>query len=62
VAVEDPTTPIEIRQRLYRDMIGIFDRHGIAWSHWNYKDDFPLVGADLKPIRELVEILVPPAP
>jgi endoglucanase len=57
-----PTTPIEVRQRLYRDMVGIFDRNDIAWAHWNYKDDFPLVTQDLKPIRELVDILVPAEP
>ena len=55
-----PTTDVEMRQRLYTDMREIFDRNGIAWAHWNYKDDFPLVTEDLEPITELVEALLPP--
>jgi endoglucanase len=55
-----PTTALAMRQRLYADMREIFDRNGIAWAHWNYKDDFPLVTEDLEPITELVEVLVPP--
>ena len=38
----------------------IFDRNGIAWAHWNYKDDFPLVDGDREPIAELVDTLLPP--
>jgi endoglucanase len=54
-----PAAPLELRQRWYRDMMAIFDRHGIAWAHWNYKDDFPLVSGDLRPISELTDILLP---
>ena len=55
-----PTTPVEMRQRLYADLREIFDRNDIAWAHWNYKDDFPLVTKELEPISELVDVLVPP--
>jgi endoglucanase len=54
-----PTTPVEMRQALYADMREIFDRNGIAWAHWNYKDDFPLVTEDREPIAELVDTLLP---
>ena len=54
-----PSTDIEIRKRLYKDWISIFDKYDIAWSHWNYKNDFPVVDEDLEPITELLNILVP---
>ncbi len=54
-----PTTPLETRQAWYRDMIAVFDKHDIAWAHWNYKNDFPVVDAEtLEPIEGLVSILV----
>ncbi|MBN1997496.1 cellulase family glycosylhydrolase [candidate division KSB1 bacterium] len=54
-----PTTPIKSRQAWYRDMIAIFDKHDIAFAHWNYKNDFPVVNSDLSPISEIVDIMVP---
>lgn len=55
-----PTTDIEMRQAWYEDMIAIFDKYDIAWAHWNYKNDFPVVDAEtLEPITELTSILVP---
>ncbi len=42
----------------YRDMIQLFNKHGIARCHWCYKGDFPVVdysSGNLK--RPLVEIL-----
>ena len=54
-----PSTGIKKRQAWYEDMIAVFEKHGIAWSHWNYKNDFPVVNAEtLKPIEELTSILV----
>jgi len=54
-----PTTSIEMRQLWYTDMVAIFNKHNIAWSHWNYKNDFPVVNAEtLEPIKELTSILV----
>jgi len=50
-----------MRQHWYSDMKTIFDQHGIAWAHWNYKNDFPLVDEQtLEPISELVDVLLPP--
>ena len=54
-----PAAPLEIRQAWYRDMISIFDEYGIAWAHWNYNADFPLVDEDREPVTELMGILVP---
>jgi endoglucanase len=54
-----PTTDITMRQTWYKDMMAIFDRHNIAWAHWNYKNDFPVVDAEtLEPIEALTSILV----
>lgn len=54
-----PTTPMEMREQWYSDMIEIFEENDIAWSHWNYKNDFPVVHEDLTPISEIVDIMVP---
>jgi hypothetical protein len=49
-----------LRQKLYQDYRDLFEENNIAWAHWNYKNDFPLVDAEtLEPISELVDILVP---
>ncbi|MBN2818707.1 MAG: cellulase family glycosylhydrolase, partial [Bacteroidales bacterium] len=53
-----PTTPIEMRVQWYADMIAIFEKNDIAWAHWNYKNDFPVVDSNLNPISELVDVLV----
>lgn len=53
-----PSTPMEVRVRLYKDLISIFDENGIAWTHWNYKNDFPVVDEmTLEPIPEIVKVL-----
>lgn len=54
-----PTTPIEMRVQWYKDMTEIFDENNIAWSHWNYKNDFPVVDENLQPISEIVDIMIP---
>jgi endoglucanase len=55
-----PSTPMLLRQKLYQDYMDLFEENNIAWAHWNYKNDFPLVDAEtLEPISELVDILVP---
>jgi hypothetical protein len=40
-------------------MISIFNKYDIAWAHWNYKNDFPVVSEGLEPINDLLEIMVP---
>ncbi|MEJ2594608.1 MAG: cellulase family glycosylhydrolase [bacterium] len=58
-----PTAPVEIRQAVYRDLITVLDKYNIAWAHWNYKNDFPLVDQKtLQPIKELTSILLPENP
>lgn len=55
-----PTTPIALRQRVYADLIAVFDNYGIAWTHWNYKNDFPVVDErTLEPITDITAILIP---
>jgi len=34
------TTPDSAREGWYRDVLGVFDRHGIPWTVWDYKGDF----------------------
>jgi endoglucanase len=53
-----PSTPLNLRQHWYRDLAGIFQKHGIAWAHWNWKNDFPLVSADGVPDRALLDSLL----
>jgi len=54
-----PTTDIKLRQAWYNDIITIFDKYDIAWAHWNYKNDFPVVDAEtLAPIQKIVSILI----
>ena len=55
-----PTTPMEMRQQWYQDIMEVFNENGIAWAHWNWKNDFPLVDAEtLEPIEEITNILFP---
>lgn len=54
-----PSTPIETRMAYYSDIISVFNKLDIAWTHWNYKNDFPVVDAEtLEPIDEIVSILM----
>lgn len=54
-----PTTNLAMRVEYYKDLISIFDKYDIAWSHWNYKNDFPVVDKDLHPIKEIIKVLIP---
>lgn len=56
-----PSTDLELRIKWYKDMHTVFDKHNIAWTHWNYKNDFPVVDEELKPISEIVDIMIPKA-
>jgi endoglucanase len=52
-----PTIPNEIRLRYYRDLCAIFRANGIAYCHWCYKGDFPVLDKKGNPDKELVSIL-----
>lgn len=54
-----PSTDLSMRLEWYKDMITIFDKYEIAWSHWNYKNDFPVVEKNLEPLTEIIEIMIP---
>ena len=50
--------PRESKVAWYRDMVSLFEAHGIAYANWNYKAGaFGIVDKDLKPDLELVRIL-----
>ncbi|MFC2138049.1 glycoside hydrolase family 5 protein [Bacteroidota bacterium] len=53
-----PTIPEEIMLRWYKDVCEIFNKNNIAYSHWCYKGDFPVVGENSEPNKKLVSILV----
>lgn len=54
-----PTGP---RLAWYRDMVTLFEKHGIAYANWNYKaGSFGIVDANMKPHAELMPILSDPA-
>ncbi|NQU84541.1 MAG: hypothetical protein HQ541_02150 [Mariniphaga sp.] len=52
-----PTAPKADAIRWYRDVTDIFRENNIAFAHWEYKGDFPLVDKNLKPLQPLVDIL-----
>lgn len=54
-----PSTPLELRAAYYKDIISVFDKLDISWTHWNYKNDFPVVDKEsLEPIDEIVSALL----
>ncbi len=52
-----PTIPEAMKLRWYTDMVDIFKRHEIAYGHWCYKGDFPVVDEKGVPNYKLVAIL-----
>jgi len=52
-----PTIPEDMMHRWYKDVCEIFNKHHIAYCHWCYKGDFPVVGKNSKPNQKLVSIL-----
>lgn len=42
----------------YRDMVAIFEKHGVAYANWNFKaGSFGIVDANLQPDEEIIRIL-----
>jgi endoglucanase len=52
-----PTIPEDIMLRYYKDLCDLFNENDIAYCHWNYKADFPVVDKRGNPNRKLVSIL-----
>ncbi|MFH1197965.1 MAG: cellulase family glycosylhydrolase [bacterium] len=52
-----PAIPEEISLRWYKDMCAIFNENNIAYCHWCYKGDFPVVDSNGEPIKNLTSIL-----
>jgi len=52
-----PTIPEEIALRWYKDVCDILNSNNIAYCHWCYKGDFPVVDENGKPNRKLVSVL-----
>jgi endoglucanase len=53
-----PTIPEDIMLRWYKDVCEIFNQHNIAYCHWCYKGDFPVVGKNITPNYKLISVLV----
>jgi endoglucanase len=42
----------------YRDMVAIFEKHGVAYANWNFKaGSFGIVDENLQPDKPMIEIL-----
>ncbi|MBN2010555.1 glycoside hydrolase family 5 protein [candidate division KSB1 bacterium] len=52
-----PTIDDSIRLQYYKDLCDIFKRNNIAYCHWCYKGDFPVVGENSTPQQPLASIL-----
>jgi endoglucanase len=52
-----PKIPEGTLLHYYSDLCGIFHKNGIAYCHWCYKGDFPVVNSDGTPKSTLVSIL-----
>lgn len=52
-----PTIPDDPKLQWYKDVCGIFNKHNIAYCHWCYKGDFPVVDEKSVPNRKLTSIL-----
>lgn len=52
-----PTIPEDVKLRWYKDVCDIFSTNTIAYCHWCYKGDFPVVNEKGVPDRKLVSIL-----
>jgi len=52
-----PTIPNDIRLRYYTDLVEIFQGNNIAYCHWCYKGDFPILDEKGEPDEKLVSIL-----
>jgi endoglucanase len=52
-----PTIPDQPKLQWYKDLCDIMRRHNIAYCHWNYKSDFPVVNKVGSPDEKLVSIL-----
>ena len=53
-----PTIPEEPKLNWYKDMVAIFNENNIAYCHWGYKGDFPVVDENSSPKQPMVKILV----
>ena len=53
-----PTIPEATMLRWYKDMCEVFNKNGIAYCHWCYKGDFPVVDVKTSaPNKKLVSVL-----
>jgi endoglucanase len=52
-----PTIPNDMRLRYYKDLFEIFNANQIAYCHWCYKGDFPVLNDKGEPDGKLVSIL-----
>ena len=54
-----PSTSLELRHKYYKDITSVFEKLDISWTHWNYKNDFPVVDEkSLEPIALIVSGLL----
>ncbi|MEO5976306.1 MAG: cellulase family glycosylhydrolase [Chryseolinea sp.] len=50
--------PFESKIAWYKDMVAIFEKHGVAYANWNFKEgSFGIVDGKLKPDTVMINIL-----
>ncbi|MEJ7647192.1 MAG: cellulase family glycosylhydrolase [Chryseolinea sp.] len=50
--------PTEAKLAWYKDMVTIFEKHGVAYANWNFKaGSFGIVDSNLKPDQPMVKLL-----
>ena len=52
-----PTIPLDLQLKWYKDVCAIFNENNIAYCHWGYKGDFPIVRKDGSLNRKLTSAL-----
>ena len=53
-----PTIPDDLRLKYYKDVCEIFNANNIAYCHWCYKGDFPVLNDKGEPDGKLISILM----
>lgn len=50
--------PLEAKLAWYKDMVAIFEKHGVAYANWNYKaGSFGIVDENIKPDQPMIDNL-----
>ena len=52
------TAPLKPKLAWYRDMVTVFEKHGVAYANWNFKaGSFGIVDENMNPDKPMIDIL-----